>query len=535
MRTDHSLQLRVAIVVPAKKFLCLGELLWIQRYGPLQVASVVQEAGFFVRLFNEELGTPVPEAELASDYDVIGFSCKSSAITRAEEIAERIKKEAQRRNRCVTTVLGGEHASMCAGQRLAACFDYVLPGESEEAFLSLLQELALQETRDDESIQLLPCKRFYTCQSFDNIPDLSLVEGYETTLNSIAFRYFPLYWMIRNKKYPMLSFQSSRGCPYNCAFCPTPRYLQGHEYRRRGLESGLQYLKDHLEKTGIRRVIFEDPNAAIPFDKLSYSFFDSLAKSSVRIRGTVLVRIEICRDQKLLEIMRAAGVVNLSVGIESLNELTRNEFNKKMSLESINEAIDVFHRLGFSVTGLFIVGYDTDDLDSLASIEQFILKTGIEKWRVSPLTQMLELPDQFMPAYRFFLWDEFASFGRDVVDYGNGEFVLFYPKHITPSSLQKSIMDFNRSSTSTSSLVKLFLKRKKLAPVVQRLETSLAQRLVEQEIVASNYLEMVQEIEKPFYSAENGTMSLREERLLQRHGDKIQRPRGTEPLWETPS
>jgi len=520
MNSDSSKPLRVAIVVPAKRFLCLGSLLWFQRYGPLQVASVVGDAGYFVRVFNEELGIRVSAEELACSYDVVGFSAKSSAIPRAEELAKHIKTKAKERGRQVVTVLGGEHASMCEDSRLSEYFDYVLPGESEDAFVFLLKALDLERGADRKVLHILPRRRFCTCQSFNNIPDLSLVHGYEETVKGFVFRYLPPLWALKNKMLPMLTFQGARGCPYGCSFCPTPRYLQGNEYRRRSRESAVSYLQEHIARSGIRRVIFEDPTAAIAFDEECHRFFESLAKSSIRMKATALVRADLCHDERLLKVMRAAGVANLSVGIESLNDQTRRDFKKKTSYDTIVRSIDIFHEHGFSVTGLFIVGYDTDDLDSFDRIEKFINETGIEKWKVSPLTQVLELPDQFMPAHRFFLWDEFACFDRDVIDYGNGEFVLFYPKYIKPSTLQKSIMTFNKSSTSVTGLIKLFISQKRLSPVLQRIGNNLAQRIIQNEVVRSNYIEMVQEVEKPFYVKQNGMEELQEDLLKKRYEGK---------------
>jgi hypothetical protein len=65
MPAEHDARLRVAIVVPAKKYLCLGGVLWTQRYGPLQVASVVREMGLSVCVFNEDLGERASAEELA--------------------------------------------------------------------------------------------------------------------------------------------------------------------------------------------------------------------------------------------------------------------------------------------------------------------------------------------------------------------------------------------------------------------------------------------------------------------------------------
>ena len=519
MNKDSLPKLRVAIVVPAKHLSFLARVLWTQRYGPLQVASVTRQAGYFVRLFNEELGLRVSPQELAQEFDVIGFSCKSAAISRAEEIAGAVKRDAEKLGRRVVTVLGGEHISFGGDSRLSPFFDYTLRGESEEAFLQLLKALDSEES-DTGDIFDASLGKNHVCKSFDNIPDLSLVVGYDETVQGFIFRYLPLLWTLQKKMFPILMFQGTRGCPYNCSFCPTSRILQGNGYRRRSIESSITYLQEHLARSRVRRVMFEDPTAALPFDKKSHMFFEALARNKTPIKATLLVRADICEDHRLLEIMRAARVFNLSVGIESLTDQTLRDFKKKTSYDTNRKAMDIFHEHGFAITGLFIVGYDTDDLDTFERIHHFINETGIEKWRVSPLSQMPESPDQFMPAHRYFLWDEFAHFGRAVIDYCNGEFVIFYPKHMKPSTLQKKIMEFNMAATSLTDTVRILGKRGKFMPVFQRLGNNLVQRMLVREIARSNYLEMIQEVEGEFYIESNGRELLREDLLLRRYQER---------------
>jgi radical SAM superfamily enzyme YgiQ (UPF0313 family) len=514
-------ELRVAIVVPAKTFVCLAGSLWAQRYGPLQVATIAQQAGYFVRLFNEELGLTVSAGELARHFDVVGFSCKSASITRAEALARAIKSEAEKRGRHVVTVLGGEHVSVGGDTRFSPWFDYLLRGESEEAFLLLLKTLESDRLEGTPTLNA-SLGNLHLCDGFDNIPDLSLVVGYDETVKGSLFKHLPWIWTLKNKMLPMLMFQGTRGCPYNCSFCPTSRFSRGKGYRRRSLESAVTYLEEHVRRSGIRRVMFEDPTAALPFDRRSHQFFKALAESTTRIKATLLVRNDLCEDRKLLQVMKEAGVFNLCVGIESLSDETRSDFKKKTSYDTIRRSVDIFHEHGFAITGLFIVGYDADHADTFQRIRDFINETGIEKWRVSPLSQLPESPDQFMPAHRCFLWDEFACFGREVVDYCNGEFVIFYPKHMKPSTLQKKILDFNLSATSLTDMVRMFRNRGKLAPVVQRVGNNLAQRMVQKEIAASKYLEMIQEVEGEFYLERDGSSQLQEYRLLERYQARAQ-------------
>lgn len=512
-------KLRVAVVVPAKKLHCLASPVWVQRYGPLQVASAAAGAGYPVRLFNEELGTMVEAKSLAREFDVVGFSCKSSAVTRAEDIAGAIKAEAARTGRSVVAVLGGEHVSMDGRSRPSPHFDYFLRGEAEQAFVTLLN--SLDAVRGGIGVvPPLTLEGHHTCERFDNIPDLSLCSEYMETVGGLMFRNFPLLWCTARRRAPLLTFQGSRGCPYNCSFCPSPTQLQSRVYRRRSRESAVACLREHARISGIRHVMFEDPTAALPFSSESHQFFRALADNPTGLKATLLVRADLCRDVELLRLMREAGVTNLSVGIESLNDATLGDFRKKVTYDMSRQSIEIFHRLGFTITGLFIAGYDTDEPDCFDKMGAFIRETGIEKWRVSPLAQMLESENQFMPAHRYFLWDEFSKFGRDAVDYCNGEFVTFYPKQIRPSALQEKIMEFNLSESSFSGLAAFALKKRNAASVKQRFLNIAAEKMLARGIAASGYLEMAREIEGEFYEVRGSAVRLKEEALVKRYREK---------------
>jgi radical SAM superfamily enzyme YgiQ (UPF0313 family) len=515
---------RIAIIVPRKKMRCLGSLLWMQRYGPLQVAGAAQQAGYSVRLFNEEIGPAVSPREIASNFDVVGFSSKTSALSRAEQLARLIRTEADRLGRRVILILGGEHASVSDGQRLSDCFDYALRGESELAFLELLEALPSTPGHRNGHPTLLPSQGFYRCREFDQVADFSLVDGFEETCRGWVFRHFPLIWALKYRRLPVLSFQGSRGCPYHCSFCPTPTFLQGREYRRRDPGSAVSCLKTHMARSGIRRVMFEDPTAAIPFDKDSHRFFQSLAEGALKMKASILVRPDLCQDEPLLKTLRAAGVANLNLGIESLNDETRDHFNKRTTLGMITRALDVFHRHGFTITGLFIVGYDGEDLSSFGLIEKFIQETGIEKWRISPLGQMPEVPGQLLPVHRAFFWDELEPFGEDLADFMNGEYVIFYPKKIRPSRLQDGINTLNGSCSTWGSALKILQKNRSVNSFFHRIGNNLAHNWLLKEVADSRYLDLLKELEKPFYEETPGGDLLREDRLRERRTERRTAP-----------
>ena len=523
-------KLRIALVIPKKRFLCLGGILWIQRYGPLQVASVIKDSGYEISVINEELGVVAHPSELAAKFDVIGFSAKTSAITRAEELATQTKFEAEKIGRRVFTVLGGEHASMSEGCRVAPVFDMIYPGESEGQFLEFINGLTLDEQVEKTAVTLPPSSNQTGSPLFDNIPDLSVVRGYSETTGSFWFKYARPLWILTKRRFPMLTFLASRGCPYNCSFCPTVQYLHGNKYRRMRPEVAVDYLASHVNATNISNVMFEDPTAALPFDAASHRFFKMLAEKALNIKATALVRTDLSNDIELLQIMREAGVYSLSIGIESLSDVTLRKYKKNIASDNMSRSISLFHTLGFSVTGLFIVGADEDGPDVFDNIERFIKEHGIEKWRVSPLGQLPEVDNLYFPAYRFFLWNELASFNEDLADYINGEFVTFFPLNMKPSILQTKLADFTYKCSSLRNLITLGNTRRSLRSIMQRFGYNIAHRLVQKEIARSKYIDYLKEIEEPFYEAVPSGYTLRKDVLIDRyrnfkHSQTVEIPR----------
>ncbi len=508
---------RVAIIVPAKRLKSLGAALWIQRYGPMQVAQVIRDAGYFVRVYNEELGYRVVPREIAHNFDVVGVSAKTCAITRAEAIVRAIKAEARKSNRRVLAVLGGEHASMAMGTRIPAVFDVVLPGEAEQALVDILDVVRAGQIDDIKRRPLIPPGKIYQCRTFDQVPDLSIVKGYDATARSWLFRHFPAAWILKHQQLPYIGFQGSRGCPYNCSFCPTPKYLHGRDYRRRDPLSAVAFLAKCTVDYGIKRVMFEDPTAAVPFDRDSHAFFRTIAASSVDMRATALVRPDACKDPRLLELMLAAGVTNLSIGIESLSDETRRDFKKQTPRHILAESIEVFHHHGFSVTGLFIVGYDSESLESFRHIRNFVDNTGIEKWRVSPLCQTPEVPNQFLPAHRVFMWNEFDRFNRQLADYTNGEYVFFFPKQMKPSELQAGIARFHREVTSLKTTLRFYRQHRRLRAVVQRIGNNIAQQVIQKTVADTDYIDILKVLEAPYYRRTRKGWVLKENLLAERY------------------
>lgn len=523
----------ISIIVSTPVIPGPGNLLKFPRYGPTVIATILRNAGYQVKLYDESIQS-LPDIRLiVKESDLILFSAKTGAISKVQKIIGQIKRYQGLYNKTIMIILGGEHASM-APEHALECMDinYLLKGEGDESILELVKALEAGTRiedieglayKDKNKICVRPGKGMVSI--FDEpIPDLFLVEGYRDLLDHPLVKYFPFLWNLINKSLLMISFQGSRGCPYSCKFCPT-KDLQGKVYRRRGIESSIEYLKQQAQITGLKRVIFEDPLGALDNEEFS-RFVERLIEEDLRLRLTVLARIEIYRNEELLKKMKRAGFKNLSIGIESLNEKSLEAFNKKTNLEDIKRAIDTFHRYGFSVTSLFVTGTDFDTIKDVFEIRDFCQEYGLEKWRISPLGLIPEKDGQMLPPWRVFTWNEFDFCSQQLSDYCTGDFVTYYPKQMKPSELQQTLFEITEQSMSLGSLIDHFCRTsttRGISSTIRRLGTTIGYKsLRELSSRSATYLEMLRRVEDGLYNV--GSI-LNEDRLKQRYRQNRERER----------
>ena len=76
-------------------------------------------------------------------------------------------------------------------------------------------------------------------------------------------------------------------------------------------------------------------------------------------------RTETVDDPEMLELMRRNNCFNVYVGFESINPRTLKLFQKKQALDKIERAIERFHAHSIKIHGMFVIGSDEDDLETL--------------------------------------------------------------------------------------------------------------------------------------------------------------------------
>ena len=530
---------KISLVVARPKIYGPGNFQVFARYGPTTIATVLHNAGFDVRLFDKSI-TPKLDLESIVEWsDLIGFSAKTGAITDVRRMIDQVRLYSDLKGKNIPVVLGGEHASLAPEHSLKHLdIDYLIRGEGDNSIIELIDSLNHNILRPDYikgigykvngEIYINP-ERDIVKKFEETIPDLRLVRGLFSLLSSPKIKYLGGLWSLKNKSPLAISFQGSRGCLYACSFCPTTTDLHGRNYRTRSINNGIEYLRKHRKETGIKRVVFEDPMGVVDIPHF-HKFFDRLGEEKIDIKGTILARTEIYKSPELLKKMRDAGIRNLSLGFESLNDRTLKEYNKNIYLSHINNAVEVIHKHGFSITGLFIVGADSDTISDVYAIKDFIKNSGIEKWRISPYCQIPEKQGQMLEEHRVFTWNQFDEFDKELSDYCTGDFVFYYPKNIKPSELQQAIVNVNQELCSNANTMHHFFStflQRGITPTLERIIMKLCYHTVNKTIIESeNYVNLLKRVEKGMYKdMDNGCSYLLEERVREKYDRLISKQR----------
>jgi len=200
----------------------------------------------------------------------------------------------------------------------------------------------------------------------------------------------PLWELMDFKHYASMSIQFSRGCPFNCDFCNVT--LFGHRPRIKTAEQIIAEL-DGLYDQGWRgQIFFVDDNFIGNKGYLKNHLLPALIqwqKGKKGIPFNTEASVNLADDEPLMEMMVQAGFDAVFIGIETPNEESLAECNKKQNKNrDLLESVKRMQRAGLQVTGGFIVGFDSDTPSIFQRQFDFIQKSGI----VTAMVGLLNAP-----------------------------------------------------------------------------------------------------------------------------------------------
>ena len=202
----------------------------------------------------------------------------------------------------------------------------------------------------------------------------------------------PLWDLVNIKNYATMCVQYSRGCPFDCEFCDIT-VLYGHKPRTKSVENVLAEL-DALYQRGWRGAVFFVDDNFIGNKKqikreLLPAIITWMKKRKYPFCFLTQASINLAEDDELMQLMVKAGFDMVFVGIETPEEESLIECGKLHNTRSsMIDNVKKLHSVGLQVQAGFIVGFDSDKIDTFSRMSQFINESGI----VASMVGLLNAP-----------------------------------------------------------------------------------------------------------------------------------------------
>ena len=201
----------------------------------------------------------------------------------------------------------------------------------------------------------------------------------------------PMWELADRRRYASMSLQYSRGCPFDCEFCNITSMF-GHRPRSKSAAQVIAEL-DSLRRLGWRgAVFFVDDNFIGNKRALKEELLPALTQWQQGRRGTPFyteASINLADDEELMRLMVEAGFNQVFVGIETPEEASLAECNKRQNRgRDLVADVKRIQRAGLEVQGGFIVGFDHDTPTIFQRQLEFIQQSGIVTAMVGLLQAM---------------------------------------------------------------------------------------------------------------------------------------------------
>jgi radical SAM superfamily enzyme YgiQ (UPF0313 family) len=164
---------------------------------------------------------------------------------------------------------------------------------------------------------------------------------------------------------PYASIYTSLGCPYKCSFCCINAPFGSNRYRMRKPEMVVEEI-DFLHRTyGVKTFKIIDEMFVLN-DRHVSDICERLAEKPYagELNLWAYARVDTVRPERL-ELLRAAGIRWLALGIESGSEHVRDGAEKSLDHNDIVKIVSSIKDAGIQVIGNYIFGLPDDDLGSM--------------------------------------------------------------------------------------------------------------------------------------------------------------------------
>ncbi|MEU3227025.1 radical SAM protein [Streptomyces sp. NPDC006976] len=285
----------------------------------------------------------------------------------------------------VPLLLGGQYSNLkyASVMRDFPTVDIIVRGDSEEALPALLHALAARAP-------------------LDGIPNLVLrpdpgargAEPGRPGWYATGFEYIDLDAHpspMPRGRFPVIPYESMRGCPFTCKFCSFPAASPKWRYK------SAQKIHDdwaaYAEQCGAGFIKAMDSTFTVPPTRLR-ELLTLLPGLGVEWEG--YSRANVIKTPELVDQLAAAHCRFLSLGFESMSDNTLKYMDKKVNRKQNLQAFRLLSSGGLGYRCSFMAGYPGETPDDYAQTHAFLT----EEYRGHFMLSVFSISDETMPLWQ---------------------------------------------------------------------------------------------------------------------------------------
>lgn len=384
-------------------------------YGLMYLVSSLREAhisctivdcyaeGFGIQEALKVVGRTTP--------NIIGLSIMTSQAFVACELIKQLRQQHPQ----VKIVLGNIHADVFADWFLSKGFaDAVVHGEGEHTFTELCQVYlsggdpgvvrGISYVTPDGIIEKTPTRPLF--QDLDKVPIPIWDE-----LPHHRYR-FPLYFHppgVSPKK--SVHMFTSRGCPYNCVFCTVHK---NKTIRYHSISRVMSEIEMLIRTLGADYIFMMDSLFTVTTKRLT-EICEEILHRGLQFTWGCEGRVNfVAKHPEVLGLMKKAGCVHISYGIESGDQQVLNLAKKQITLEQVKHAVCYTAEAGIEPEGLFMLGLPGDTRESMQKTINLAkrLPFGYAQFAITTPFPGSELYYELVRQQKIdpYAWDQFSQY-----------------------------------------------------------------------------------------------------------------------------
>ena len=337
--------------------------------GLIYIASVLEKNNHSVKIIDseiEELDLDGTVNEIRKfKADIVGITATTPIFHVAKKLAKKIKNELK-----LPVIIGGPHITVMPEETMKEeIFDYGVYGEGEETFLELVNSLENKKRLDDimgiifrKNGKIVINKPRPFNQKLDDLP----------IPNRKLLKIDKYLWSVPEKGIvKFTTIMGSRGCPFDCIFC-SQRTMFGTKIRFRSIKNIIEEIEYITNNLVIKHFQFIDDTLTLNKERLK-EMCNLILQKKLDITWEGWTRANTV-DEETLRLMKRAGFVRVSFGIESGNPHILKVIKKGVELDDITRAYKLAKKVGLETRGSVIIGNPDETKKTLWDTLKFIRK-----------------------------------------------------------------------------------------------------------------------------------------------------------------